>query len=341
MSVPRPAAPRSRLLAYAGTAALAAVGPATWGTTYVTTTELLPDGRPLLAAAFRALPAGLLLVAFTRRMPRGAWWWKTAVLGLLNFGILFPLVFYGAYRLPGGVASTISAVAPLLVAAFGIGLLKVRPTARTLYAGLIGVGGVALLVLRGNAAVDAAGLLAMVGATAAMALAVVLGKRWGRPDGVSLLAFTGWQLTAGGLVLAPLALAAEGLPAGITAGNALGYAYLGLIGTALAYALWFRGIERLPASSLAFLTLTNPLVATLAGLLLLGQTLTPGQLAGFALVVLGIVLGQGRPSARTGPEAATPAVPQAVPSARQHDAPGRTGRGRHAGDPVPTASRAG
>ncbi|MFG3253357.1 EamA family transporter [Streptomyces sp. NPDC048172] len=278
--------------AWAGAAALAAIGPATWGTTYVTTTELLPPDRPLLAAALRALPAGLLLLLVTRRLPRRDWWWKAAVLGMLNFGAFFPLLFYGAYHLPGGVASTISAVMPLLVAGFGIGVLKVRPTARTLLAGLVGVTGVALLVLRGDAALEPTGVLAMLLATTLMALAVVLSKRWGRPEGVSLLALTGWQLTAGGVVLAPLALAVEGLPSHFTGTNLAGYAYLGLIGTALAYALWFRGIERLPASSLSFLGLTNPITATLAGLIFLGQTLTPWQLGGLALVVAGVVLGQ-------------------------------------------------
>ncbi|MEV0319174.1 EamA family transporter [Streptomyces sp. NPDC050658] len=296
-----PGRPRTSAKAAAGIAALAAIGPATWGTTYVTTTELLPPDRPLLAAALRALPAGLILLALTRRLPSGDWWWKAAVLGILNFGAFFPLLFFGAYHLPGGVASTISAVMPLLVAGFGIGVLKVRPTRRTLIAGLVGVAGVALLVLRGSAAFDLAGIAAMLVATTLMALAVVLSKRWGRPEGVSLLALTGWQLTAGGLVLAPIALSFEGLPGHLTGTNIAGYAYLGIIGTAIAYALWFRGIERLPASSVSFLGLTNPVVATLAGLLLLGQTLTPWQVGGLVLVVASVLLGQsgrGRSSRR-------------------------------------------
>ncbi|MEV0528096.1 EamA family transporter [Streptomyces sp. NPDC050439] len=294
--------PRTYALAAAG---LAAIGPATWGTTYVTTTELLPADRPLLAAALRALPAGLILLAITRRLPRGDWWWKTAVLGLLNFGAFFPLLFFGAYHLPGGVASTVSAVMPLLVAGFGIGVLKVRPSARTLVAGLVGVAGVALLVLRGSASVDPVGIAAMLAATTLMALAVVLSKRWGRPEGVSLLTFTGWQLTAGGLVLAPIALTAEGLPSHLTGTNIAGYVYLGVIGTAIAYALWFRGIERLPASSVSFLGLTNPVVATLAGLLILGQTLTSWQVGGLVLVLGSVLLGQSGGGGSRGKQAPT------------------------------------
>lgn len=310
-------------------AALAACGPATWGTTFVTTTELLPPGRPLLAAALRALPAGLLLLAFTRRLPRGSWWWRAAVLGLLNFGAFFPLIFYGAYRLPGGVASTIGALSPLLVAGLGLVVLRVRSGPGTVLAALLSLVGVALLVLRGDAALDTAGIAAMLLATALMALAVVLAKRWGRPPGASLLALTGWQLTAGGLVLAPLAAVVEGAPPALTPGHLAGFAYLGLIGTALAYALWFRGIERLPASSMSFLGLANPVVAAFAGLVLLGQSLTGWQVMGLGLVFLGVVWGQraGRRSAP--PPAAIHPGAEGDPAPGADDGDGTQDRHRH------------
>ncbi|MGO4430748.1 EamA family transporter, partial [Streptomyces sp. MCAF7] len=62
-----------------GIVLLTALAPAVWGTTYLVTTELLPPDRPLLAAVVRALPAGLLLVLVTRRLPRGVWWWRALV----------------------------------------------------------------------------------------------------------------------------------------------------------------------------------------------------------------------------------------------------------------------
>ena len=95
-----------------------------WGTTYLVTTELLPPHRPLLAALLRALPAGLLLVAITRTLPRGSWWWRSLVLGTLNIGAFNALLFVGAYRLPGGVAATVGAIQPLLVALLSTGLLR-------------------------------------------------------------------------------------------------------------------------------------------------------------------------------------------------------------------------
>ncbi|MEU8245514.1 EamA family transporter [Nonomuraea sp. NPDC048916] len=275
--------------------ALAALAPASWGTTYVVTTTLLPADRPLLAATLRALPAGLVLVAATRRLPTGAWWWKSAVLGLLNFGAFFPLLFFAAYRLPGGVAATIGSVQPLIVATLSLLVLRIRPGRTVLYAALAGSGGVALLTLTARAALDPLGIAAMLAATSLMATAIVLAKKWGPPE--SPLVMTGWQLTAGGLVLAPLTLAVEGVPATVTTANVLGFAYLGIVGTAVAYAFWFRGIDRLPPTSLSLLGLTNPLVATLAGFVILGQTLTGWQIAGFLVALGALVAGQLAPPA--------------------------------------------
>ncbi|GAA3212772.1 EamA family transporter [Actinocorallia longicatena] len=272
--------------------ALTALAPMSWGTTYVVTATLLPPDRPMLAAALRALPAGLVLLAFTRSLPRGIWWPRTLVLALLNFGAFFPLLFFAAYRLPGGVASTLGAVQPLAVAFFAYLALHVRPSGRTLAAALVGTGGVGLMTLSSEAAIDPLGVAAMLLALSLMALGVVLGKKWGRPEGTSLLAFTGWQLSLGGLILVPLTLATEGLPPALTGENILGFTFMGSVGTALAYALWFRGIERLPATSVSLLGLTNPLVATTAGLVVLNETLTTGQMIGFVIAFGALIAGQ-------------------------------------------------
>ncbi len=282
-----------------------ALAPAVWGSTYLVTTQLLPPGRPLLAAVARALPAGLILVALTRRLPRGSWWWRSLVLGTLNIGLFFALLFVAAYRLPGGVAATVGAVQPLLVAVLSAGLLGERLSRRTLLAGAVGILGVSLLVLRANARLDGLGVAAALAGAIAMACGVVLSKRW--PSPAPLLATTGWQLVAGGLLLLPVTLLVEGLPpTAPTAANLAGYGYLSLIGAAVAYTLWFRGIRALPATHAAFLGLLSPVVATGLGWLVLGQDLSPIQALGAALILGAMVYAQtaGR---RSTPTAAPPA----------------------------------
>ncbi|MGV9272090.1 EamA family transporter [Streptomyces griseosporeus] len=278
------------------TVLLTALAPASWGTTYAVTTEFLPPDRPLFTALLRALPAGLLLLGITRVLPKGIWWGRAAVLGALNIGAFFPLLFLSAYRLPGGMAAVVGSAGPLFVVGLSALLLGQRPTARSVVTGIVAASGVSLVVLKAAGALDALGVAAAVASTASMSAGTVLTKRWGRPDGVGPLALTGWQLTAGGLLIAPLALLAEGAPPALDGPAIGGYLYLALANTAVGYWLWFRGIGRLSATQVTFLGPLSPLTAALVGWAALGQSLTPLQLAGMALAFGATVAGQlGRP----------------------------------------------
>ena len=263
------------------------MAPALWGITYLTTTLFLPEDRPLLAATVRALPAGVLLLLLCRRWPRGEWWWKSWVLGILNIGAFFALLFIAAYRLPGGVAAIVGGLQPLVVALLASRVLQERLTARVVLAGASGVFGVCLIVLQAQARLDAIGLLAAVGGTVSMASGIVLTKKWGQP--APPLTTTAWQPITGGLFLLVLMLAIEGFPTTpLTFPNIMGFTYLSGVGTAFAYVLWFHSIARLPVSTTAFLGLLSPVVAILLGWMIAGEHLTLIQLSGIVIVLLSI-----------------------------------------------------
>ncbi|MDR6973921.1 putative blue pigment (indigoidine) exporter [Streptomyces sp. 3330] len=276
------------------TVLITALAPVSWGTTYAVTTEFLPADRPLFTGLMRALPAGLLLLALGRVLPRGVWWGKAAILGALNIGAFFPLLFLSAYRLPGGMAAVVGSVGPLFVVGLSALLLGQRPTVRTVVAGIVAAFGVSLVVLKAAGALDPLGVLAALASTASMSAGTVLTKRWGRPDGVGPLALAGWQLTAGGLLIAPLAFLVEGAPPALDGRAVGGYLYLALANTAVSYWLWFRGIGRLTATQVTFLGPLSPLTAAVVGWAALGQALTPLQLAGMALAFGATVAGQLR-----------------------------------------------
>lgn len=269
---------------------LTALAPMTWGTTYVVATELLPPNHPLLVAALRSLPIGILLTVWLRQLPKGIWWWRILILGSLNIGIFQALLFIAAYRLPGGVAATAGAIQPLLVVLFSWILLNEKPSKRSIVAAITGFIGVGLLVLGPTARLDHVGIVAAIAGAATMGLGTVLVKRWKRP--VSLLVFTAWQLAIGGIVLLPIALVIEGPITHLSTTNLFGFVYLGLVGTGAAYALWFRGIDKLKASAVSSLGLISPLVATLIGFVLLHQAFTPIQLIGIAIILMSVLIGQ-------------------------------------------------
>jgi probable blue pigment (indigoidine) exporter len=270
---------------------LAALTPIIFGTTYLLTTEFLPPGRPLVAGLMRSLPTGLVLIIGSRIPPR-RWMARFFVLSVLYASGLFPLLFIAAYRLPGGVASVINSLSPLLVVVISVPLLGSPIRSVQIIAGIFGAVGVALLVLRSNARLDAVGLIAMGGAVIMFSLATVLTKRWGRPEGMSSIGVTGWTFLFAGLTLLPVTLLIEGLPDHLTARNIGGLIYLVLISGIVAYALWFWGLQRLSASAVTFLTLLNPVTAAVLGWVVLDQRLNGWQLFGAAIILISVVLGQ-------------------------------------------------
>jgi len=287
-----------------------AVAPVAWGSTYYVSAHFLPPDRPLFAAAVRALPAGLLLLAVTRTLPRGDWWWRAGVLGLLNIGLFFPLIYLAAFHLPGGVASTLTATAPIAMMLVAWLLIRERPTVLGVAGAVVGIAGVALLVLRAGFAVDPIGIAASLGAVLVSSVGYVLVKRWRPP--VGMLTLSAWQLVAGSLILVPVAALVEGAPPAIDARAVGGFLYVGLIGTALAYVAWMTGLQRMPAGAVALIGLVNPVAGTAIGVLLAHEAFGPSQTLGLLLVLAGVLAGQPavqerlRPTRQNAPSADQP-----------------------------------
>ncbi len=267
-----------------------AVAPVAWGSTYLVTEQFLPADRPLFAALVRALPAGLLLFAFKRRLPRGDWWWRAIVLGVLNIGLFFPLIFLAAYHLPGGLAATLQATSPLAVMAMAAGIVNERPGTIRIGAALIGLVGVAMLVLQSPGQIDSLGLVGAFGSVLVSGLGFVLVKHWQAP--ADLLTLVSWQLVVGGLVLLPVTLLVEGSPPAVDARAIGGFIWLGLVGTVVAYVCWYHGLSRMAAGAVSLVGLVNPVVGTVLGVLFAGEIFGWVQALGMALVLAGVLAGQ-------------------------------------------------
>ncbi|HEY9100121.1 MAG TPA: EamA family transporter [Thiobacillus sp.] len=285
-----------------------ALAPAIWGSTYIVTTEFLPPDRPFIAALLRTLPAGILLAAFCWKTPQRAEWGRLLILSALNIGFFQALLFVAAYRLPGGVAAVVGAIQPLMVMGLIWMLDKNQPSYLALVASVLGITGMAALLLSPGAAWDGIGIVAALAGAACMAAGTFLARRW-QPK-VSVMVFTSWQLLAGGLMLVPVAwLVDPPLPV-LTSIQILSYAYLSIIGTLLAYVLWFRGLARLSPVAVSSLGLLSPLTAVLLGWFFLDQTLTGLSLIGLMTVlasVLGVQWASRSPQSLTQP--ASPSVP--------------------------------
>lgn len=267
-----------------------ALAPIAWGTTYFVTHRFLPADYPLYGATIRALPAGLLLLLVRRRLPAGSWWWRSLVLGALNMGAFFALIYLAAQTLPTSIASTIMATSPVMLMLFARAALAERPRAAHLAGAGIGVAGVCLTLLTGPVAVDARGVLASVAAMVMSSFGYVLAKKWSTD--LDVLSLTSWQLVAGGLILLPAAVVAEGAPPALSASALAGFAYVTVVATALAFAAWFAGLRHLSAGTVGLVGLLNPVTGVLLGTAVAGETLAARQVGGLVLVFLGVLLGQ-------------------------------------------------
>ncbi len=269
---------------------IAAVAPIAWGSNYYVTHQFLPAGQPLWASAFRALPAGLLLLVMCRRLPHGQWWWRSLVLGTLNVGAFFVLIFLTAHLLPTSLAATVMATSPMVMMLLAWALVAERPRAAPLVGAALGIAGVAVMVFSGTVAANGWGVAASLGAMVMSSVGFVLAKRWSGQ--VDVLSSTCWQLVAGSLLLVPIAAAVEGAPPIPTGAALAGYAYVAVVATALAFVCWFAALRRLPTGTVGLVGLLNPVTGMLLGTMLAGEDLTGRQLVGMAMVIIGVLLGQ-------------------------------------------------
>lgn len=265
------------------------LGPAIGGTLFFVASHYLPP-TPYWDGFFRVLPAGLLLLAVRPGLPRGSWWWKSLVLGTLNMGLFTVLLLTSAQRLPGGVAATLNATSSLVAIAVASVVLKEKVRLYHYVACTVGVVGVALLVLRSSAALDGVGVLAGLGSATSMGVGTVLARKWGRPPGVQSLTTAGWTLLGAAVFLLPLAFLLEGAPPSFTGRQLAGLAWAAFVVGALGFALYLTGVQRLPVSLTAPLTLMNPVTAALLGWVAIGESFTPLQILGGVLVCAAILL---------------------------------------------------
>ncbi|RJK95462.1 DMT family transporter [Vallicoccus soli] len=326
--------------------AVAAVAPVTWGATYYVTGQALPTGSPLWGAVLRAVPAGLVLLALRRRLPAGSWWWRSAVLGTLNTGAFFALVYVAAQLLPTSVAATVMATSPLLLLLLAWPLLGRRPAALPLAGAGLGLAGVALLVGAGTAAPDPRGVLASVTALLMASLGYVLAARWGRDPALvapDVLSGTAWQLLAGGLALVPAAAVVEGAPPALDAPAVAGFAFVSLVATALAFSCWFAGLARLDPGTVGLLGLLNPLTGVALGTALAGERLGPAQGVGVLLVLAGVLAGQPAAAryARRRPSRSSRTATGSPPNRRPSTSSAPTGDGASGSTPSVPAGASG
>lgn len=270
-----------------------------WGTTWAAIRISLRGIPPLSAVALRFALAGslLLVLAFARRVPLGRapherrLWITNA---LLTFAGSYGIVFWAEQWVPSGLASVLFATFPLWTVLLSPLLLPgERLTARGVAGAVLGFVGVAVIFSR-DLLPQAGGRMVLAGfvllvAPVLSAVANLSTKRYGAA--IHPLSLTAVPMLLGAVVVAPLALATESpAPAAFDRTSLLAVAYLAVVGSALAFTVYYWLLRRMSALALSMVTYTAPVVAVAIGALFLGERWGAHSLLGAVLVLAGVVL---------------------------------------------------
>ena len=279
-----------------------------WGGSFffvgVAVAELPPLTIVTLRVGLAAITLWIIVLFMGLSLPKSPNVWVAfLIMGLLNNVIPFSLIVWGQTHIASGLASVLNATTPLFgVIVVGLLLVDERATAMKLVGVAVGFLGVVMMI--GIPSLDSVkqgtilAQIAILGAALSYAFASVFGRRF-KAMGLKPIIIAAGQVTGSTGLLAPvafyvdgpLALLGPGSPSIIVWASIL---TLAVFSTALAYILYFKILASSGATNILLVTLLVPVSAIFLGLLFLNETLQWVNLAGMALIAIGLSAIDGR-----------------------------------------------
>jgi len=268
-----------------------------WGSTWLFIKLGLQDLPPLTFAGIRFVLASLILTLLVLgrgvRWPRSRKdWMLIAIVGILQFTLNYGLVFWGEQHIPSGLAAVLQSTFP----AFGLVIAHLylpyeRMTVVRVFGVLLGVAGVAIIF---SHELSIAGNMALLGSIALVLSAFfgaygnVLVKAYGSAIDPQVLA--AGQMLCGFPPLLVIGIAKEGSPFGFhwTAMALISLAYLVIIGSVVAFALYYWLVRHMDVTNTMLIALVTPVVAVVLGLMVLHEKLNWRLFAGGACIICGL-----------------------------------------------------
>jgi drug/metabolite transporter (DMT)-like permease len=260
-----------------------------WGSTYLGIRIALQSYPPFLLAGLRFAVAGSLLFGYLRvrgaTMPTRRQWRNAAVTGVLLLGFGNGLVCVAEESVSSGISAVAVASMPLFAAMF-TSLFGEWPTRRETVGLLIGFVGVVVLNFGSALSGSHIGAVALIVASTAWAFGSVWSRRQDMPAGMMN---TATQMLCGSAALLGVGfLSGERLPAHPSVHATLAAAYLVVFGSLIAFSAYLYVLKHARPAFATSYAYVNPPVAVLFGVLLLGESVGPYDLAGMAIILLGV-----------------------------------------------------
>ena len=262
-----------------------------WGSTYLGIIIALESYPPFLLAGVRFICAGVVLYGFLRwrghAPPTRLQWRNAAITGVLLLGFGNGLVCFAEERVSSGIAAVAVSSMPLFAASFGA-MYGQWPTRPEMVGLLVGFAGVIVLNLGSGLSGETIGAIALLTAAMCWAFGSVWSKRQDMPSGPMN---TAAQMLCASVALLGVGFATgEELPSDPTLRATLALAYLAVFGSILAFSAYLYVLKHARPAVATSYAYVNPPVAVLLGVVLLGETVGPFDLAGMAIILVGVAV---------------------------------------------------
>ncbi|MER6337711.1 MULTISPECIES: DMT family transporter [Streptomyces] len=279
-----------------------------WGFSFlfmkVGTESFAPFQVTLGRLAFGTAVVAAAMAVKRERLPRGAWTWvHLTVAGFLLNALPFSLFAFSELTIPSSLAGICNATSPLWGMALSlVALSEDRPTRRRV-AGL-GIGFLGVLtvlgVWQGFHGLDVTGTSLALLASFSYPVGWIYVRRTLAGSSHSHLSLTGAQLGLATLQLAVVTPLFTSVPTSFPVLPLLAVAALGVLGTGLAFLIQYDLVAEVGPTTAQMVTYFTPVIATAAGVALLGESLSWSTPVGAAVVLAGAALTQSRPRADRG-----------------------------------------
>jgi len=271
---------------------------AIWGSSYLFIKVAVAEVPPLtLVAARLALAAAILwvlLLVTRQRVPRDRRVWAIfAVMGVLNGVLPYSLITWSEQTISSGLAALLQATMPLFTVLLAHFLLRDERLTATKVVGIVlgfaGVGVLMLPDLKQGAQANVLAQLAMVASSVSYAGAALVARSQLRHQ--APLVSTAGQLVCGAAIMVPLSLLVDGPPRTVPSAAAVwSWLALTLLGTVVAYIIYYGLIKRTSATFTSLVTYLIPVAGLVLGWLVLDEPLHLGLFAGLGLILAGVLL---------------------------------------------------
>jgi drug/metabolite transporter (DMT)-like permease len=268
-----------------------------WGGTFIAGRLISPDIEPMASSAFRFLIAsGVLLISMfwmgglkPLTLKQGVTICFLGFVGIFMYNVFF---FKGLQLIPASRASLIVAINPAMIALASFFFLRERLTLINVFGLILSLVGVSFIVGQGSLVVDGFGLgdLSILMCVVSWVCYTVFSKTISSEIGAFHTVTYSILFGTGLLVMGCWVTGVDMSLKRVSDVDWIAYVYLGGFGSALAYILYYQGIQALGATRSGVFIGLSPLTAVLIGVIWLEETMTVFQIVGGFLVITGVYL---------------------------------------------------